>query len=56
MALFPDGRKRGNGPKKTRQGVGRSTKFGIKPQTHLGMFPSTKAIKRYKKKSRGQGK
>ncbi len=56
MALFPDGRKRGNGPKKTRQGVGRSTKFGTKPQTHAGMFPSTKAIKRYKKKSRGQGK
>ena len=25
-----------NGPKKTRQGKGRHTKFGTKPQTHLG--------------------
>jgi hypothetical protein len=55
MAILPDGRLQGNGPKKTRQGKGKNTKFGKKPQTHTGMFPSTKAIKRYKKKSRGQG-
>jgi hypothetical protein len=32
-----------NGPKKTRQGMGRNTKYGCKLSNH------------YKKKSRGQG-
>tara|TARA_R100001129_G_C5176248_1_gene206364 strand:- start:65 stop:205 length:141 start_codon:yes stop_codon:yes gene_type:complete len=36
--------RRTNGPKKTRQGMGRHTKYGNKLSAH------------YKKKSRGQGK
>ena len=28
-----------NGAKKTRQGKGKNTKFGTKPQTHLGAVP-----------------
>jgi hypothetical protein len=56
MALFPGSKERGNGQKKTRQGKGRGTKFGTKPQTHTSMFVSTKALKRYKKRYRGQGK
>ena len=36
-------------PKKTRQGKGRHTKFGTKPQTHLGAVPK-KTLNRYKKR------
>ena len=38
--------------KRTRQGLGRGTKFGTKPQGNA----SRKQLQRYKKKSRGQGK
>ena len=38
--------------KKTRQGLGRGTKHGTKPQGNAGK----KQLLRYKKKSRGQGK
>tara|TARA_R110002110_G_scaffold4755_1_gene23918 strand:+ start:140 stop:304 length:165 start_codon:yes stop_codon:yes gene_type:complete len=38
--------------KRTRQGNGRGTKFGTKPQGYAGK----KQLQRYKKKSRGQGK
>ena len=38
-----------NGPKKTRQGKGRHTKYGTKPQTHLGSVPK-KTLQRYKKR------
>jgi hypothetical protein len=38
--------------KRTRQGLGRGTKFGTKPQGNAGK----KQLLRYKKKSRGQGK
>ena len=38
-----------NGAKKTRQGKGKNTKFGTKPQTHLGSVPK-KTLNRYKKK------
>ena len=38
-----------NGAKKTRQGKGRGTKFGTKPQTHLGAVPK-KTLQRYKKR------
>ena len=38
-----------NGPQKTRQGKGRHTKFGTKPQTHLGSVPK-KTLQRYKKR------
>ena len=38
-----------NGAKKTRQGKGRHTKFGTKPQTHLGAVPK-KTLNRYKKR------
>ena len=38
-----------NGAKRTRQGKGRHTKFGTKPQTHLGPVPK-KTLQRYKKK------
>ena len=44
-----------NGAKKTRQGRGRGTKWGTKPDTS-SMFMSKKTLKRYKKKYRGQGK
>ena len=37
--------------KRTRQGNGRGTKFGTKPQGNA----SRKQLQRYKKKSRGQG-
>ena len=37
------------GPKKTRQGKGQHTKFGTKPQTHLGPVPK-KTLQRYKKR------
>jgi len=38
--------------KRTRQGMGRGTKCGTKPQGNAGK----KQLQRYKKKSRGQGK
>ena len=38
--------------KRTRQGSGRGTKVGTKPQGNA----SRKQLQRYKKKSRGQGK
>jgi len=38
-----------NGAKKTRQGKGKGTKFGTKPQTHLGAVPK-KSLQRYKKR------
>ena len=38
-----------NGAKKTRQGKGKNTKFGTKPQTHLGSVPK-KTLNRYKKR------
>ena len=38
--------------KRTRQGNGRGTKVGTKPQGNASM----KQLQRYKKKSRGQGK
>ena len=38
--------------KRTRQGSGRGTKVGTKPQGKAGK----KQLQRYKKKSRGQGK
>ena len=38
-----------NGPKRTRQGKGQHTKFGTKPQTHLGPVPK-KTLQRYKKR------
>ena len=38
-----------NGQKKTRQGKGRHTKYGTKPQTHLGAVPK-KTLQRYKKR------
>ena len=44
--------KRTKHKKKTRQGMGRSTKWGTKPQGKAGK----KQLKRYKKKYRGQGK
>jgi|TARA_B100000959_G_scaffold227930_1_gene243043 hypothetical protein len=49
-SIFSDGtRIRRN--KKTRQGMGRGTKWGTKPSTKAGK----KARNRYKKKYRGQG-
>jgi|TARA_R100000084_G_C4557170_1_gene102838 hypothetical protein len=44
-----------NGDKKTRQGKGRGTKWGTKPDTNH-MFVSTKSLKRYKKRYKGQGR
>ena len=38
-----------NGAKRTRQGKGKNTKFGTKPQTHLGPVPK-KSLQRYKKR------
>lgn len=38
-----------NGEKKTRQGKGKNTKFGTKPQTHLMSVPK-KTLSKYKKK------
>ena len=43
-----------NGPKKTRQGKGHHTKFGTKPQTHLGPVPK-KTLQRYKKRKQMLG-
>ena len=38
-----------NGAKRTRQGKGKNTKFGTKPQTHLGPVPK-KTFNRYQKR------
>ena len=43
-----------NGSKKTRQGKGRHTKYGTKPQTHLGSVPK-KTLQRYKKRKQMLG-
>lgn len=53
MAMVTDGfMKSQKKIKRTRQGTGRGTKFGTKPE---GMA-SKKQLQRYKKKKRGQGK
>ena len=39
MAIITTDGRVGNGEKKTRQGRGKNTKFGTKPQTHLGPVP-----------------
>jgi len=54
MAIFSE-TIHSNGQKKTRQGMSHRTKWGTKPNTD-SLFTSTKALKRYKKKYRGQGK
>ena len=51
MASVFTERIRGKHKKKTRQGMGRGTKWGTKPSGKS----STKARTRYKKKPRGQG-
>jgi hypothetical protein len=48
MALL-DNTGQSNGPKKTRQGKGKNTKYGTKPLTHLGSVPK-KMLRRYKKR------
>ena len=48
MALM-DNTRQTNGAKRTRQGKGKNTKFGTKPQTHLGAVPK-KTLNRYKKR------
>ena len=53
MAVITSDSRTGNGQKKTRQGNGKNTKFGTKPQTHLGAVPK-KTLNRYKKRKRGQ--
>ena len=50
-SLFKDSRG-SKARKRTRQGKGRGTKFGTKPEGNAGK----KQLQRYKKKSRGQGK
>ena len=49
MAIITSDGRVGNGEKKTRQGRGKNTKFGTKPQTHLGAVPK-KTLNRYKKR------
>ena len=49
MAVITSDSRTGNGQKKTRQGKGKNTKFGTKPQTHLGAVPK-KTLNRYKKR------
>ena len=49
MAIITGDGRVSNGAKKTRQGKGRGTKFGTKPQTHLGAVPK-KTLQRYKKR------
>ena len=53
MAVITNDNRPGNGQKRTRQGKGKNTKFGTKPQTHLGAVPK-KTLNRYKKRKRGQ--
>ena len=48
MAIITTDGRVGNGEKKTRQGRGKNTKFGTKPQTHLGPVPK-KTLSKYKK-------
>ena len=49
MAVLTNDSRTGNGQKKTRQGKGKNTKFGTKPQTHLGAVPK-KTLNKYKKR------
>ena len=49
MAIITTDGRVGNGEKKTRQGRGKNTKFGTKPQTHLGPVPK-KTLSKYKEK------
>ena len=53
MAIITTDGRVGNGEKKTRQGRGKNTKFGTKPQTHLGPVPK-KTLSKYKKRRKGQ--
>ena len=46
MAILTTDGRVGNGAKRTRQGRGKNTKFGTKPQTHLGSVPK-KTLNRY---------
>ena len=55
MAIITNDGRVGNGEKKTRQGRGKNTKFGTKPQTHLGPVPK-KTLSKYKKRRKGQVK
>ena len=55
MAILTTDGRMGNGAKKTRQGKGKNTKFGTKPQTHLGAVPK-KTLNRYKKRKQSLGK
>ena len=50
MAIITTDGRVGNGEKKTRQG--KNTKFGTKPQTHLGPVPK-KTLSKYKKRRKG---
>ena len=50
MAIITSDGRVGNCEKKTRQGRGKNTKFGTKPQTHLGSVPK-KTLSKYKKRS-----
>ncbi len=52
MALVSSNLFRNSHKKRSRQGFGRGSKFGTKPQGNA----SKKQLQRYKKKSRGQGK
>jgi len=52
MALVSSNLSRNKHKKRTRQGAGRGSKQGTKPQGNA----SKKQLQRYKKKSRGQGK
>ena len=52
MAMLSNDVRVGNGQKKTRQGKGKNTKFGTKPQTHLGSVPK-KTLSKYKKRRKG---
>ena len=52
MAVLTNDSRTGNGQKKTRQGNGKNTKFGTKPQTHLGPVPK-KTLSKYKKRRKG---
>ena len=52
MAIITNDGRVGNGEKKTRQRRGKNTKFGTKPQTHLGPVPK-KTLSKYKKRRKG---
>ena len=51
MAIITNDGRVGNGEKKTRQGRGKNTKFGTKPQTHLGPVPK-KTLSNIKREER----